>query len=60
MPGLLVSLAIYDGLASQTGLFMMMNFQRAALVFVLTTAMCVVSGFLAMNKVLSADPAELF
>jgi hypothetical protein len=30
------------------------------LVFVLTLGMCMVSGCMAMRKVLEADPAELF
>jgi hypothetical protein len=33
---------------------------RAAFVFLLTAAMCLFSGVLAMRKVLAADPADLF
>jgi len=60
VPGLLVSLALYEGLARNTGLLMILNLERAVLVFALTIAMCIVSGCLAMNKVLAADPADLF
>jgi len=60
VPGLLISLALYQWLASTTGLLMMLNFRRAVVVLVLTTAMCIFSGCLAMRKVLAADPAELF
>ena len=60
LPGMLVSLALYQVLARSTGLLMILNVPRAALVLALTLAMCVVSGCLAMRKVLAADPAELF
>ncbi len=60
LPGLLVSLALYHVLAWYTGLLMILNFERAAVVFLLTAAMCVASGCMAMRKVLTADPAELF
>jgi putative ABC transport system permease protein len=60
VPGLLLSLALYWGLAQFTGLLMLLNLPRAALVYALTLAMCSVSGCLAMRKVLAADPAELF
>jgi putative ABC transport system permease protein len=60
LPGLAVSLGLYAILAKATGLLMILNFWRAAWIFALTTAMCVVSGCLAMRKVLAADPASLF
>lgn len=60
VPGLLISLVLYSGLAYFTGLLMLLNVSRGALVYVLTLAMCSVSGCLAMRKVLAADPAELF
>jgi putative ABC transport system permease protein len=60
LPGLLVSYGLYEALAYSTGLLMMMTVPRAAQVFFLTLAMCVVSGCLAMRKVTAADPAELF
>jgi putative ABC transport system permease protein len=60
VPGLLVSYALYEALARTTGLLMILNFTRAGSVLLLTIAMCVVSGCLAMRKVAAADPAELF
>jgi putative ABC transport system permease protein len=60
VPGMLVSLALYEALARSTGLPMDLNVPRAASVLLLTLAMCMASGCLAMRKVLAADPAELF
>jgi putative ABC transport system permease protein len=60
IPGLLVSLALYNGLARSTGLLMVLTAPRAALVLSWTVAMCAVSGGLAMRKVFAADPAELY
>ncbi|MCD4726063.1 MAG: ABC transporter, partial [Pirellulales bacterium] len=60
IPGVLISLGLYAALAHWTGLPMILNVPRAASVLLLTLAMCVVSGCLAMRKVLAADPAELF
>lgn len=60
LPGMLVSYAMYTALAHYTGLLMILNVQRAATVLLLTLAMCIASGCLAMRKVLAADPAELF
>jgi putative ABC transport system permease protein len=60
LPGLAVSIVIYHVLSQWTGLLMALTFWRAAKVFLLTTLMCVVSGCLAIRKVMAADPAELF
>jgi putative ABC transport system permease protein len=60
LPGWLVSLALYHALAAWTGLLMMLTLPRAALVFGLTIGMCIISGGLAMRKVLAADPADLY
>ena len=60
VPGWLVSYALYRFLAEHTGLLMMMTPARAVFVLVLTMIMCVVSGGLALKKLLRADPAELY
>ncbi len=60
VPGMLLSYLMYESLARSTGLLMMMTVPRAASVLLLTLAMCIVSGCLAMRKVLAADPASLF
>jgi putative ABC transport system permease protein len=60
LPGFLLSLVGYRVSAALTGLPMQLTIGRVALVFVLTVAMCMVSGLLAIRKVLQADPAEVF
>jgi putative ABC transport system permease protein len=59
-PGLLGALGLYALARGATGIPIGMNLGRAILVFVLTVAMCSASGVLALRKVQSADPAELF
>jgi putative ABC transport system permease protein len=58
--GLGLSLALYAGLAWGTGLLMDLTPARGVLVLVLTVGMCALSGGLAIRKLLSADPVELF
>ncbi len=60
LPGLAVSLVMYRVLAAATGLLMLLTVPRAALIFGLTALMCIVSGCLAMRRVMEADPADLF
>lgn len=60
VPAALASRLIYEWLASQTGLLMQMTPVGIAYVFAMTVAMCVVSGLLAVRKLLAADPASLF
>jgi putative ABC transport system permease protein len=60
LPALIISLGLYAVLAWSTGLLMSLSLPRAGLIFVLTAAMCLVSGCLAMRRVLAADPADLF
>jgi putative ABC transport system permease protein len=60
IPGALISAALYTVVGQYTGLLMRLTPGRAGFVLALTVAMCVVSGLLAMRKVLRADPAELF
>ena len=60
VPGALISWGLYRWLAEYTGLAMSFTPLRGALVLLLTMAMCAVSGALALRKLLSADPAELF
>lgn len=60
VPGVIASLALYAWLAAATGLLMQLTLARAALLLLLTVVMCVVSGTLAMRRVLVVDPAELF
>ena len=60
IPGLVLSYVFYKLLAHGTGLLMRLTVPRATLVFLLTVAMCTFAGSLAVRKVLSADPAEVF
>lgn len=60
IPGTLVSYGLYAWLGNQTGLAMIMDARTLALVFGITVTMCVLSGLLAVRKLLTADPASLF
>jgi putative ABC transport system permease protein len=60
VPGLLVSLGLYHVTASATRLPMDLSLGTGVFVLVLTIAMCVASAGIAMRKVRSADPAEIF
>jgi putative ABC transport system permease protein len=60
VPGLVISFGLYHAMGLQTGLPLQLNLARIALVLVLTVLMCVCSGMLALRKVKSADPAELY
>jgi putative ABC transport system permease protein len=60
VPGLLISMLLYNRLAHGTGLLLNLTLPEAGLVFALTLGMCAASGCLAVRKVLAADPAELF
>ncbi len=60
VPGLLLSYLLYMAIESLTGLPLRMAPPRIALIFLLTIFMCFISGTLALRKVLSADPAEVF
>ena len=60
LPGLLLSCGCYGVLTSITGLTMEMTAGVAVLVLLVTIAMCGASGILALRKLLSVDPADLF
>ncbi len=60
IPGLIVSIGLYQLLAEVSGLVMSMTLGRIALVWALTLLMCIVSGSLAIRKLFNSDPASLF
>jgi putative ABC transport system permease protein len=60
VPGVAASAGLYKLLANATGLLLRMTPGSMALVLALTLAMCIASGLLAVRKLLSADPANLF
>jgi putative ABC transport system permease protein len=60
VPGILLSLAVYSQAREATNLPVEMTVERAVTVLVLTIAMCAGSALLALRKLKSADPAEVF
>ncbi|MFK8184935.1 MAG: ABC transporter permease DevC [Phormidesmis sp.] len=60
MPGFAISSLLYSGAAGVTGLFFQMTGERVLNLFVATFVMCLVSGAIAVRKVQSTDPAEVF
>jgi putative ABC transport system permease protein len=60
IPGLGLSYGLYQLLAAWTGLPMALTPGRIGLVLLLTVAMCLVAGLLAVRRALRADPAEVF
>lgn len=60
VPGLIASTILYAVLANSTGLLLQMTPQAILMVLVMTIAMCIASGLLAVRKLLAVDPANLF
>jgi putative ABC transport system permease protein len=60
LPGSFLSWLLYRIVDAWVGLPMRMTPLRILLIFGLTAAMCVASGLLALRKVKTADPAEVF
>jgi putative ABC transport system permease protein len=58
--GFMVSWCAYWGLTEATGLPLNMSIERAVSVFISTVLMCVISGFIALIRLLRADPADVF
>jgi len=56
----IVSSGLYWLLAAVTKLSVIMTFERALLVLLLTFVMCVGSGALATRKLVELDPADVF
>jgi putative ABC transport system permease protein len=60
MPGFAIASFVYSFAKTATLLPLGMTLSRALLVLVLTIAMCLISGGIAVRKVQSADPADVF
>ncbi len=60
LPGLLLSLLLYNVVGAAVAMDMVMTMDRVILVFLLTALMCAVAGTIAMRRIYSADPAEVF
>ncbi|MFN6394244.1 MAG: FtsX-like permease family protein, partial [Aphanizomenon sp.] len=60
LPAFLLSFGIYQLTFTATLLPIAMKLDRAINVFILTIIMCTFSGAIAMQKLRSADPADIF
>ena len=60
LPGVLVTVWLYDRAGAATRLPLGLTWERALTVFALTLVMCALSGLLALRKVRALDPAEVF
>jgi putative ABC transport system permease protein len=60
LPGVVISWQLYRLSEDATQLPMNLNISLAAFVFGLTVVMCALSGLIALRKIRSADPAEIF
>ncbi|MEH1804082.1 MAG: ABC transporter permease DevC [Nostoc sp.] len=59
-PGIVFALFMYNSARNATLLPVFMSFDRAAMVLILTMLMCIISGAIAVRKLRSADPADIF
>jgi putative ABC transport system permease protein len=60
MPGMFAAVGLYTLTRNATSLPLLMTAARAAQVLLLTVIMCLVSGAIAVRKLRSADPADMF
>jgi putative ABC transport system permease protein len=60
IPGFMIVWGLYILIRGATALPTEMTAERAVTVFILTVIMCVASGGIAMRRVQSADPADIF
>ena len=62
IPGFLSAVGLYAFATNATnnGLPIEMDLQRAIAVFILTVAMCIISALISVRKVVTAEPVELF
>lgn len=60
IPGVAASWFLYGRAAAATSLPLYVTVDRAMIVFVLTLGMCAISALLAVRKVATIDPAEVF
>ncbi|MEH1821381.1 MAG: ABC transporter permease DevC [Nostoc sp.] len=59
-PGIVFALFMYNSARNATLLPVFMSFDRAVMVLILTMLMCIISGAIAVRKLRSADPADIF
>lgn len=60
IPGILITLFLYEQTRLATLLPIFMTIERGLLVLILTILMCFISGAIAVRKLRSAEPADIF
>jgi putative ABC transport system permease protein len=60
VPGFFMALGMYEVATKAIQMQFGMTWQRALTVFLLTIAMCAMSGAIAIRKARTADPADVF
>lgn len=60
LPGIVFAFFMYNSARNATLLPVFMSFDRAVMVLILTMLMCIISGAIAVRKLRSADPADIF
>jgi putative ABC transport system permease protein len=60
IPGFLITINVYDLAKNATLLPIFMSIDKALIVLITTVLMCLFSGFFAMRRLSSADPADIF
>ena len=60
LPGIIISFGLYDIATNATHLPVTMDTNKTLSVFLSVIIMCTVSGFLAIQKLRSVDPADIF
>ncbi|MBE9044173.1 FtsX-like permease family protein [Pleurocapsales cyanobacterium LEGE 10410] len=60
VPGIIVSLGLYDLAKNVTHLPVIMDLEKGLVVFLSIISMCSISGFMAVQKLRSVDPADIF
>ncbi|MCC5607713.1 ABC transporter permease DevC [Nostoc sp. CHAB 5834] len=60
LPGIVFAFFMYKSAREATLLPVFMSFDRAVMVLILTMLMCIISGAIAVRKLRSADPADIF
>lgn len=60
LPGVAASVVLYRVVVAMTGLPMEFDLMRAVVVLSLTVLMCFAAGLMALRKLETADPAEMF
>ncbi len=60
IPGIIISVGVYDLTENATKLPIVMGFERIVLVLVSVILMCLLSGSIAIDKLRAVDPADIF